>query len=86
MAIDHKIRTSNGGTEWKSLTPIKAIRKHCLECMGWQYSLIEGCTSPLCCLYPYRMGNNPSIDGSSKSGKVPAGFARNLENQQTEED
>ncbi len=85
MAIAHKIRISDGSEEWKNITPIKAIRYHCVECMGYQYSLIEGCTSPLCALYPYRMGSNPAIDGSQKRGKIPEGLAKFHENQQTQE-
>lgn len=39
---------------------LKAIRRQCVECMGNQPSLIEGCTSPKCSLYPMRMGEDPT--------------------------
>ena len=34
----------------------KIIRLNCIECMGFQSSLVRGCTSPLCPLYPFRTG------------------------------
>lgn len=41
-------------------TPIKAIRKHCLECVGNHRSEVVLCTSPKCKLFPYRFGKRPS--------------------------
>lgn len=38
---------------------LAAIRKQCVEYMGNQHSLVEGCTSPKCSLFPYRMGVLP---------------------------
>lgn len=60
MAIKHIIRTKDCGTEEVSLTPVRAIRKFCVECMGFSVYEIPRCTSPLCPLYPFRMGKNPS--------------------------
>ena len=57
MAIKHTIRADrSGNTKEVSLTPIKAIRFHCIECFGFKIKEVPGCTSPLCALYPYRMG------------------------------
>lgn len=47
----------------KTLTPIKAIRKKCLECSGGQYSEIRNCTGTECPLYPYRLGKRPKPVG-----------------------
>ena len=60
MAIEHTIR-KNGEGEYKNvtLTPIKAIRYHCLECVGFKYTEVDGCTSPNCALFPYRFGKRP---------------------------
>ena len=57
MAIKHTIR-ANGFERTKevSLTPIKAIRLFCIECMGFQLAEIPKCTAPLCPLFPFRMG------------------------------
>ena len=49
----------------KCKSPAKAIREHCIECMGGRgtgqnYSkLIEGCGSPECALFEFRFGKNP---------------------------
>lgn len=42
----------------KKLTPINAIKAFCIECMGNQASLVEGCTAPECPLFKYRLGKN----------------------------
>jgi|TARA_Y100000294_G_scaffold168749_1_gene179194 hypothetical protein len=48
----------------KMKAPIKAIREHCIECMGGRDNtgykeLIENCVSPMCALYDFRFGTNP---------------------------
>lgn len=47
----------------KELTPIKAIRKKCLECGNGQYTEVRKCTNQDCPLYTYRMGHNPKRSG-----------------------
>jgi len=48
----------------KLKSPIKAIREHCIECVGspinegWQ-TLIRECPSVECALHDFRMGKNP---------------------------
>lgn len=43
----------------KRLSPIKAIRCFCLDCMGYQSAEIEECGGKgNCVLYPFRMGKN----------------------------
>ena len=53
----------------KRLTPVKAIRKHCLECaVGCKN--VRTCHEVSCSFHPYRMGKNPSrkgIGGRKKS-------------------
>lgn len=41
------------------LTPIKAIRKHCIFCCGDQIKEVKYCQVKDCSLYPYRMGHRP---------------------------
>ena len=41
------------------MTPLKAIRKKCLECCCGQYKEVRLCPSKDCSLYPFRFGNNP---------------------------
>lgn len=40
--------------------PLKAIRKHCIYCMGGSQHEVELCPSEKTCfLWPYRFGKNP---------------------------
>lgn len=39
--------------------PIKAIRKHCLDCCGGNSNEVKLCTVERCYLYPFRFGKNP---------------------------
>lgn len=39
--------------------PLKAIRAHCLECVGGSTKEVQLCTAEKCRLYPYRAGKNP---------------------------
>ena len=43
------------------LTPIKAIRAKCLDCMCGQAGEVRLCPIEDCALYPYRFGKNPYI-------------------------
>ncbi|MBT6047833.1 MAG: hypothetical protein HOG49_13575 [Candidatus Scalindua sp.] len=61
--IKHTIRSKDGGTREVSLTPIKAIRFQCLECMGFSAYEIKKCTDKSCPSYPYRLGTNPERKG-----------------------
>jgi hypothetical protein len=57
MSIKHTIRSSKGDIIEVKLTPLSAIVKNCKECLGWSDNP-ENCTSPLCCLYPFRTGDS----------------------------
>lgn len=53
------------------LTPLKAIRKKCLECSNYQYKEVELCPIKDCPLYPYRFGKRPStIKGNAKKHEI----------------
>ncbi len=41
------------------LTPLKAVRKKCLDCCCGQITEVRLCTVKNCALYPYRMGHRP---------------------------
>lgn len=41
------------------LTPIRAIRRKCLDCSYGSYKEIEFCPIESCPLWPYRMGRRP---------------------------
>ncbi len=59
------------------LTPLKAIRKKCLDCSGGSRAEVRECTIPDCSLYLYRLGKNParkgmgSIQNLQDSQKLP---------------
>lgn len=46
----------------KRLTPIKAIRKKCLDCCCGQAQEVRLCDVKTCTLHPYRMGKRPKDD------------------------
>ena len=61
--IKHEIRSKDGGTRKVNITPLRAIRLNCLECVCWSPSEVKNCTGKLCPLFPYRFGNNPERKG-----------------------
>ena len=40
-------------------TPLKAIRKKCLDCSYWSPKEVRECTCIDCPIYPYRFGRRP---------------------------
>ena len=50
-------------TTTKQLTPLKAIRAKCLDCMCGQYTEVKLCPSEGCPLYNFKMGRNPARKG-----------------------
>ncbi len=67
--IKHSIRSKDGSTKAVLLTPLKAIRYQCLECVCWSASEVKRCTSKLCSLFPYRLGTNPERTGIGGIGE-----------------
>lgn len=56
----------------KNLTPVKAIRKKCLDCSGDSRKEVRECVVLDCPLYPFRMGKNPNCKPkSNKRGAIP---------------
>ena len=55
-------------------TPMRAIKAHCIECMGSVKSEVKFCTSPNCNLYQYRLGKNPNAKG--RAGGNPENLRR----------
>ena len=56
------------------MSPLKAIRKNCLECMGGSYEGVAACTSPKCNLFAFRSGHLPVKEG----GKARKGHVESL--------
>ncbi|MFA7422037.1 MAG: hypothetical protein WCZ90_20300 [Melioribacteraceae bacterium] len=46
-------------------TPLRAIKKHCLECSGYEKKQVRECVIKDCVLYEYRQGKNPNRKGST---------------------
>jgi hypothetical protein len=42
------------------ITPVKAIRQHCIECSGGSRKEVRECVITDCALYPFRFGTNPN--------------------------
>lgn len=54
-------------SQTKRLTPIKAIRAFCRECMCGDNDLIADCKPvPDCPLHPYRLGKNPNVSDETR--------------------
>jgi len=45
------------------LTPLRAIRKKCLDCSNGSSQEVKLCPIEDCELYQYRMGKNPAYSG-----------------------
>jgi hypothetical protein len=48
------------------VTPLKAIRLHCLDCSGGSTKEVRLCVISDCPLYPYRFGRNPKKKGQGQ--------------------
>lgn len=46
------------------LTPMKAIRKKCLDCSNGQFTEVKYCPVKSCPLYKYRHGHRPKEEDS----------------------
>lgn len=57
--------------EEKIVTPLKAIRRHCLDCSCWNTAEVRNCTVTECDLYPFRMGHNPNRKGKGGKSSTP---------------
>ena len=58
MATLHTFRTKTG-MQTRRISPLRAIRLQCLECVCWQAKEVELCQSPNCSLFPFRFGTDP---------------------------
>jgi len=51
----------------KKLSPVKSIRKFCIQCSGFSVREVAKCVIPDCPLYPFRFGKNPNRSGIGNS-------------------
>jgi len=54
----------------QELTPLKAIRLKCLDCVT-TVKMVRECLEEDCPLHPYRLGNNPKRKGIGRTGGNP---------------
>ena len=52
------------------MTPLKAIRLKCLDCMCQNAAEVARCVCPDCPLFPYRFGHNPARKGLGKASNL----------------
>lgn len=50
----------NQNEEQRILTPLRAIRKKCLDCSAGSSNEVKTCEILDCPLYPYRLGKSPN--------------------------
>ena len=56
-----------GPENGNGLTPVKAIRKKCLDCSAYLPAEVRRCQIRDCVLYEYRMGKNPTLKGKGNA-------------------
>jgi len=54
----------------EKITPLRAIKKHCLECSGYEKKQVRECMIKDCVLFPFRQGSNPNRKGCTISKNV----------------
>ncbi|AQV02648.1 hypothetical protein B2D07_18940 [Desulfococcus multivorans] len=61
MSVIHTCITGpDNKIEERELTLGKAIRLHCLECLGFSPDEVSRCSHQICPLHPFRFGRDPS--------------------------
>ena len=50
------------GENVAKLTPMKAIRKKCLDCCCGSFTEVTQCAVKTCALYTYRSGHRPKVE------------------------
>ncbi len=58
------------------LSPMRAIRKFCLDCCGGQRNEVTHCTDPDCALFEYRLGKRPETVEKEQKEKPKRSFQR----------
>ena len=53
--------------ESKKMTPLRAIRQHCLDCSGDSAAEVRACEAEDCFLHPFRFGKNSLSERRSPS-------------------
>lgn len=65
MSIEDK------ATKKRTLTPLKAIRRQCLQCVGNSPKEVRMCPATECYLFAFRQGHDPGRKGKGGRRKDP---------------
>lgn len=65
------------------MTPLKAIRQNCLDCMNGNANEVKLCPSVKCPLFPFRFGHNPNRNGIGNHKAVLANSQRTTDGKGT---
>jgi len=60
MRVKHTFIKNGQKKVTQMLTPLMAIREHCLACCGWDKGEVKACFVQDCALYPFRIWIRPS--------------------------
>lgn len=60
----------------KKITPLRAIRAKCIDCMCGSSFEVAQCPSDLCPLYDFRFGKNPNVKLSEEERERRRQLAR----------
>ena len=55
--MESEIKLRNGND--RPTSPLTAIKEFCMECCGWDRSMVKSCSAPQCPLFEFRFGKNP---------------------------
>ncbi len=69
--MNSRIITKDGPRDM-DMTPLRAIRQKCLECVAWSAAEVRQCGMGDCALWVYRLGKNPDRAGVGRKGGNPA--------------
>lgn len=62
--------------EGRKMTPLRAIRLKCIDCMCGSMNEVALCPSEDCTLYPFRFGKNPNVKLSDEERERRSRMAR----------
>lgn len=75
---DGEQETSEGTEQSGRISPIKAIRRKCLDCSGGSSKEVSLCDVVRCALHPFRFGRNPFRTKREMSEEQKAAAAERL--------
>ena len=85
MPVEHTIQVWGGKEKTiKNLTPLKAIREKCLDCVCWSPKEVKLCPDTYCVNYPFRFGKYPEGAGRGMSAENRRKASERMKKRQAE--